>query len=196
MSLDTPDADAFEQQAAESIVGDPALRDELTDSEAEHLINWGLAQVTMLAKRAAAQESAEALDDSMKHLRKLMKRINRWVGLRASGDVERLQKELQRLGRISQSLFGDEVSLVDEAVHIAFMKEQATLTNEQIVQQLLAMFAPPWDPRPPLTAPPVPDQLTAPPVPDQLTAPLPPEQITAPDNPDLLPSEGDSSYRE
>ena len=53
-----PEAEALEpgnlkKRAAETILGDVDLRDELTDDEAQPLIDFGLAQVEALARRAA-----------------------------------------------------------------------------------------------------------------------------------------------
>ncbi len=175
-----PDADDLERQGVESIVGDPGLRDELTDDEARPLIDWGLAQVTLLARQAAAQASVEMMDASMRDLHRLMKRVNRLVGARAAGDTARVREELDRLARLSGEMYGEETAPVDSTRLDTFMEEQESLSNEEIITRLLALFAPPWDPRPPLTAPPAPDQLASPPEYEQL-APLPtPDQLAPP----------------
>jgi hypothetical protein len=50
-----PNPEEIEARMAESILGDEGLRDELTDEEAQPLIDFGLRQVHDLARRASAQ---------------------------------------------------------------------------------------------------------------------------------------------
>ncbi len=184
MPVETPNPEELEARAAESILGDAGLRDELTDDEARPLIEWGLRQASAMARRvvaeAALQSSMETLDDSLTSLRRLMKRINRLVGRRGEGDPERLRKDFARLASLSEKLYGDAVSRPETAQVEAFLVKQAALSNEQVVTTLLAMFAPPPEPLDQLDAPLTPDRLAAPPKPEALSAPPQPEKLTAP----------------
>jgi hypothetical protein len=193
MPLEAPNLNDLERQGADSIAGDPSLRDELTDDEAKPLIDWGLAQVTLLAQQAAAQASVEMMDASMRDLHRLMKRVNRLVGARASGDTARVREELDRLARLSGEMYGEETAPVDSARLDAFMDEQESLSNQEVITRLLAMFAPPWDPRPALTAPPTPGQLSPPAERDRLPAPPERGRLPAPPVPDLLPHGGEET---
>lgn len=209
-------------RAAEDILGDPGLRDELTDDEAQPLIDWGLEQVKLLARHAAARAQPAPLDDELKHLRRLMKRINRFVGLRALGDPEALATELERLTVVSRKLYGERPGLLPDAPsRTALVDEMADMSNSAVVLKLLALLGPEeaaaqystaqedaeptlqprHEPPPALSQPPQPEQLAAPPQPERLTAPPEPDQLaappkydrlTAPPPPGVLPSYAES----
>lgn len=182
-ALNADDQQALEQEAAESILGDASLRDELTDAEAKPLIDWGLNNVAALARQVASQSMAETLRATVTDMRRLMKRINRLVGHRAQGgDAEQMRKDLRRLGKVSAELFGEALPQPDEAAVEAFIAEQAGLSTEQLVSRLLALYAPPEPPPNLLKAPPEMGKLTAPPEPGKLAA-LP--------APDLLPEKSE-----
>jgi len=195
----------LEKRVVESLMSDPGLRDELTDDEARPLMDWGLSQAAAIARRMAAQASAESLDDAVGDLRKLMKRINRLVGHRREGDPELVRKDLRRLAKYSERLFGGTVVRPDEAQLETFLAEQAVLDNRGIVERLLAMFTPPQDAAPSLetspepqrlTAPPPPEQLHAPPQPEKLDAPPQPHQLAGPESPELLSDQGENEPHE
>ncbi|MBN1967411.1 MAG: hypothetical protein JW910_22345 [Anaerolineae bacterium] len=192
MPVEQPDAfneaeqHELEEEAAESILGDPSLRDELTDDEARPLIDWGLHQVAALAKQVASQGMAETMRTTVTDMRRLMKRINRLAGHRAQGGgEEQLRNDLRRLGKVSAELFGEAITPPDEVTVEAFIAEQASLSNEQLVNRLLSLYAPPEGPPPQLKAPPESPRLTAPPEPGRLSAPsapgLLPEKSEYPD---------------
>lgn len=176
----TPNPEEIEARMAESILGDEGLRDELTDEEAQPLIDFGLRQIHDLARRASAQAAGLTLDDSMDHLRKLMKRINRFVGERAQGDPELTRQSLERVARVSQELYGHAVLPPSLAEMEGFLKVQADLNTAQVVERLTRMFAPPDLPAPELDAPPKPEQLASPPKLDQLSGPAKRDQIAGP----------------
>lgn len=190
MPVETPNPEELEARAAESILGDAGLRDELTDDEAKPLIEWGVSQASAMARRvvaeAALQSDIDTLDESLASLRRLMKRVNRIVGRRAEGDPESLRKDVDRLASLSEKLYGDLVSRPDTAQVEAFLTQQSLLSNEQIVAKLLAMYAPPPEPFNQLDAPPKPGELSAPPKPDQLGAPPKPGELSAPQQPEQL----------
>ncbi len=146
MPVPTPDPHELEQRAAERIMGDPSLRDELTDEEARPLLDWGLAQAAALVQRAVAQGTTETLDAAVDDLRRLMKRINRLVGHRTAGETERLPKDLERLARVSEQLYGSAVPRAAMARPEAFLAEVVGLDNAQLVQRLLQDFTPPSPP--------------------------------------------------
>lgn len=151
MPVPTPDPHELERRAAERIMGDPSLRDELTDEEARALIDWGLAQAAALVQRAVAQGTTETLDAAVDDLRRLMKRINRLVGHRTAGETERLPRDLERLARVSEQLYGNAAPRAAMAGPETFLAEMAGLDNAQLVQRLLQDFTPP--PPPPAPQP-------------------------------------------
>ena len=180
MPLDTPEPDEQKRRAAESILGDVNLRDELTDDEAQPLIDFGLAQVEALARRAAGLASAQNMDESVDNLRRLMKRINRFAADRRQGDPELTRKSLDRIARISAELYGEAVPRPSPEALENFLKVEADLNNQMVVQQLLKLFAPPSPPAQELTAPPQAERLTSPPRPEQIEPPPSMEQLSAP----------------
>jgi hypothetical protein len=183
-----PDSEDLEKRAAESILGDPSVRGDLTDDEAQPLIEWGVKQATALARQAAAQAAmhtalnnpVETMDESVADLRKLMKRVNRFVAARQEGDPEHLRKTLDRLAHVSQQVFGEAVPQASTLEREKFLHDQADLDNQQVVTHLLQIFAPPLPPPEQLDGPPRPEQLGAPPKPGQLSAPPKPEQLSGP----------------
>ncbi len=156
--------DDLARRAAEQLLGDASLRDELTDSEAQPLIDWGLAQATALARSAAALPDAEpVVDEAVKGLRRLMKRINRFIGLRAYHDPDALAGELDRLRVVSAKLYGERPALLpDDAARYALVDEIDGLGNDEVVERLLALFGPQpgaatLDDSLPASAPPIPE---------------------------------------
>ncbi len=182
----TPNPEEIEARMAESILGDEGLRDELTDEEAQPLIDFGLRQVHDLARRASAQAAGLSLDDSVDNLRKLMKRINRFVGERAQGDPELTRQSLERVARVSQEVYGNAVLPPSLAEMEGFLKVQADLNTAQVIERLTRMFAPPDLPAPGLGAPPKPEQLAGPPKLDQLPGPAKRDQIGGPPKRDQI----------
>ena len=200
MPLEAPSPEEMEKRAAESILGDPGIRDEMTDAEARPLIDWGLSQVAALVARAQYYATPELLDDPVGDLRKLMKRINRLIGHRTQGDEDRVRKGLERLAVLSERVYGEAAPKVAPGDLDRLYEEMKALSNEQVVQKLVQVFAPPMPPPPELSAPPERDQLSAPPRRDELAAPPqydqltgPPdrERLAGPQQPDLLTQGGD-----
>jgi len=185
MPVELPQSNDLEQKAAESILGDASLRDELTDDEAQPLIDWGLTQVAQIARRAALMASTEAMEAALDDVRRLMKRVNRVVRHRALGDAEAVRSDLERLGALSARLFGDAAPRTTLSQVDAFMAEQGNLSNAQVVKRLLGMFAPPLSLASQGAGPEV-QPPAAPQTPPQFGAlPMNP-QLTAPKSPDLL----------
>ncbi len=186
MPVELPQQDDLEKKAAESILGDASLRDELTDDEAQPLIDWGLAQVAQIARRASLMASTEAVEAALDDVRRLMKRVNRVVRHRALGDAEAVRSDLERLGALSARLFGDAVPRAALSQVDTFMAEQGNLSNGQVVKRLLGMFAPPLSLASQVTGPEAQPPPAAPQTPPQFGALPVNHQLTAPQSPDLL----------
>jgi hypothetical protein len=136
------------------------------------------------------------LDEATHNLRRLMKRINRFVAARAEGDSERLQREMDRMSVLSSQLFGALAVQPDESGRQTFLQDQTELTKDQVILRLLAMYGPPWDLRAPLTSPPEHGKLAAPPEKQRLAAPPSPERLAAPPQPYHLQPPADSDPQE
>lgn len=186
MPVELPQQDDLEKKAVESILGDASLRDELTDDEAQPLIDWGLAQVAQIARRASLMASTEAVEAALDDVRRLMKRVNRVVRHRALGDAEAVRSDLERMGALSARLFGDAVPRAALSQVDAFMAEQGNLSNAQVIKRLLGMFAPPLSLASQAAGPEAQPSSPAPQAPPQFGALPVNHQLTAPKSPDLL----------
>lgn len=137
------DPEELASRARASLLSDPGLREELTDTEAEPLLQWGAAQIARLARLAAEQAAPEILDEAVDNLRRLMMRMNRLIRLRAEGDAEQVRAELDRLTMLGERLPGAGQRLLSsEMDKDSFMAEQAALDNAQVIARVLAMIAP------------------------------------------------------
>lgn len=72
------------QSALEAMAMNESLTDELADDEAELLFQWGETQVRRLASQ---NTDTEAFDEATRKLRKLLSRINWFIGLRGDMDA-------------------------------------------------------------------------------------------------------------
>lgn len=192
-------------RAAEQLLGDAGLRDELTDDEAQPLLDWGLAQVKALAYATAAESavdsSPEAAEEALKGIMRLLKRINRFVGLRAQGDPDALAVELDRLRAVSGKLYGERPGLLpDEDARYALLDEIAAMDTPDVIQHLLGVFGPAAENAAPVAETVLPDAESGsapeaaiePPllprheVPPALSSPPQPAQLDAPPSLDRL----------
>ncbi|GAB4571489.1 MAG: hypothetical protein Kow0077_08260 [Anaerolineae bacterium] len=134
------DAEAFAARAAQEILNDSSLRDELTDEEAQPLLDWALARIEALAAQASGA-SPEALEDALANLRRVMKRMNRLVRLRQEGDPEALATELNRLGQLGARLTGQESALGEHAAPELALDVLEGLDTVQLITHVLARIA-------------------------------------------------------
>lgn len=122
------------ESAIELLYTNTSVRDELTDDEAEVIIQWGIKHIKQLAAKDLPDEDFE---ESIGHLTKLMNRINRFAARRADQDTE---KQQQSLDRIRES--AEQVGLpIAQAQLDAFLSQpvaQADDINANL-QQLLAL---------------------------------------------------------
>lgn len=122
------------ESAIELLYSNTSVRDELTDDEAEVIIQWGIKHIKDLAAKDLPDE---AFEESLGHLTKLMNRINRFAARRADQDPE---KQQQSLDRIRES--AEQVGLpIAQAQLDAFLSQpvaQADDVNANL-QQLLAL---------------------------------------------------------
>lgn len=101
------------QSAMERLYEDMSLRDELTDDEANALLQWGEEEITRLANDSAnADESA--FDNAMSNLRKVLGGLNRIVGRGPDMPAEQQAAAAQAVAASAQAL-GYSVSSGDVA---------------------------------------------------------------------------------
>lgn len=71
------------QQAIEQVTGDMSLTENLSDSQAEHMLSWATRSASWLAVQTAEMDEAEAapyLEEKLAGLRKIIRRVNNLMG--------------------------------------------------------------------------------------------------------------------
>jgi hypothetical protein len=89
------------QSALEEIAMNESMTDELADDEAELLLQWGETQVRRLASPIT---DAEVFDEATHKLRKLMSRINWFIGLRGDMDTDEQRDVLHKVVESAQAI--------------------------------------------------------------------------------------------
>jgi hypothetical protein len=87
------------KRAAEMILGDESLTDEMEDAPASRLLDWAVSAAHKLAEQTADMDEAQAqafLDERAQDLRKVVRRVNKVMGARAGGGDE-ISETLQKV---------------------------------------------------------------------------------------------------
>lgn len=87
------------QSAAESILGDESLTDEMTDVPAQRLLDWAVSKSKQLAERTAEMDDATAqayLDGKLQDLRRVVRQINKAIGALSSDTAEDINAAMQK----------------------------------------------------------------------------------------------------
>jgi hypothetical protein len=123
------------ERAKEALYGDTTIRDELSDEEAKKLYAWAEARITELA---AKHLDDEAFDAAWEELRKLLMRINRFVGRRGNMSAEEQGEYLGKVADAASAALGVSLAFAQSAG-----SELANLDNAAAVEKLTRMIAPP-----------------------------------------------------
>ncbi|MEL6149656.1 MAG: hypothetical protein AAFR56_08520, partial [Chloroflexota bacterium] len=123
------------ERAIERIYEDESLTDEMMDDEAKVLLRWSEDTVVELDSDAPDDDTFDA---RFKQMRKLMKRINKFIGQRSSVSDEEAQEMVEKF-RSTAADMGHEIS--EERVQ-QFMVAQKTLSNTEAVKAMLALLKP------------------------------------------------------
>jgi uncharacterized protein (TIGR00730 family) len=83
--------------AIELITGDSSLTDDMDDDQASRLLTWGEQQARRLASKSAGIEVEEELDTNLQNLRRVMRRINKLVGMLDFGEPEEMSSILSKI---------------------------------------------------------------------------------------------------
>jgi hypothetical protein len=171
-------------RAKEALYGDTTVRDELADDEAEKLFAWAEARIADLVAKNLADD---AFDAAWEELRKLLMRINRFVGRRINMSAEEQSDYLTRVADSASSAL--DVTLTPEQT-AAFQEKQADLDNAAAVEALTQMILPPVEVAPSDTnEQATPNEQASPQTTPTEQAALPPPQPT----PTGLPTPGDAA---
>jgi hypothetical protein len=88
------------QRAAEMILGDEGLTDEMQDAPASRLLDWAVSAAHRLAEQTADMDEAQAqafLDERVQDLRRVVRRINKLMGAHANGAGDEIGDTLQKI---------------------------------------------------------------------------------------------------
>ncbi len=107
--------DGCEKRLAEQVLGDSSLTDELDDSLAQPLLDWGISVTRVLCQQAEHMEpdlGAAYLDKAIGRLRKAMRRVNNLVGQFIEMDEATAHAQLQRVIEAAQDVVGVQVNML------------------------------------------------------------------------------------
>jgi hypothetical protein len=85
------------QQAAEQLLDDEGLTDEMQDAEAQTLLDWGIAFSRRLSEHTLNMDDARAeeyLSAALPNLRRVIRRTNKLIGSLPQADTEMLVSSL------------------------------------------------------------------------------------------------------
>lgn len=121
------------ERAMERLYGDISLREDLTDDEAKPLFKWAEQKVMELD---STTEDEEVFDEKFKQLRRMMKRMNHFIGYRAS---EAPEEQRETLHKMMES--ASEIGIrIDETQMESFFSAQSSLSNDEALQSMLGML--------------------------------------------------------
>jgi hypothetical protein len=128
-----------ERRAAESILGDERLTDDLDDAPAQALLDWGVACAERVAQGTAELSAALAKDTSASRLRtvrRLMRRVNNWIGNRQTLDAERDALALAKIVELAATVYGPAFDPPNAERQAEFLRGQALDHPTQFIDDL------------------------------------------------------------
>ncbi len=129
------------KRAATQILDDASLTEDMDDVEASQLIDWAVAISRRLAESTAGlddAQAAEALETHIQNLRRLVRRINKLVGVLGNQPpVEEIDGALDKIVEATSAVPG--VALDANALREAIQATQAQSPSD-ILAQVLSQF--------------------------------------------------------
>lgn len=124
------------EKAIQRLYENEGLRGELTDDEAQILLEWGEAQTAEIAGRGL---SDELFDAEFGNLSRLIGRINQFIGKREGMTAEAQQAALAELATLAETMH---FKIARGKVE-SYAKEHSKLANPEALQALIALMKPP-----------------------------------------------------
>lgn len=129
-------SEAQAERAVQRLYEDEAMRGDLTDDEANHLLGWGEAQMMDIAGRDLDDETFEA---QCVNLRRMIAQINAFIGKREGLPFQTQHFMLAEIATLAQSLgYGTAQAEIE-----AYLHQQATLPSLEALQNLTALIKTP-----------------------------------------------------
>ncbi len=131
------------RQAAESILGNEGLTDNLDDKAAQALLGWGVACAERIARSTAGMDdetAKAAMDPRMQALRRMLRAVNRWFPRRLEAGFEENRAALDAVIEYAARVYGPEITLPDEEQLRAFLHNDLASDPAQAITGLRALF--------------------------------------------------------
>ncbi|HOA23121.1 MAG TPA: hypothetical protein PK801_11370 [Aggregatilineales bacterium] len=89
-----------QQQAIEQVTGDAALTDNLTDEQAEQVLQWGTRAASWVAVQTAELDEEQAwavLEPKLEAIRHIIRRLNSLMSILSDAEPDEVAEKLARL---------------------------------------------------------------------------------------------------
>lgn len=137
------DVERRAQLAAEGLLSNERLTEDLRDEAARALLDWGIARVEAAAQSTAGMDEAaaeERMGSRVRAIRRLMRGVNEWVAGRREMDPEERAAQLQELLRQAEDAYGEDFTLPEEGQVAHMAHRSLCLTDAQVVSELRALL--------------------------------------------------------
>lgn len=132
--------------AAESILGNERLTNNLDDDAAKVLLDWGLAYVETIAAQTEGlddEQAEEMMAPRLKALRSLMKLVNKWVPRRAKLDATASETKLEEVTALVQLIQASAFEAPRPYRHQQFLNNVQSYNAPTMITELRELFVPP-----------------------------------------------------
>jgi hypothetical protein len=127
------------RRTAESILDSESLTSDLDDDAAKTLLDWGMDSARRIAQSTSGLNAAEAEDamyPRLRAIRRLMRRVNRWVARRQEMEADESASLVAEIVEQASIVYGrGPASLSHERIS-AFVQRQSDLNAPQLVAAL------------------------------------------------------------
>jgi hypothetical protein len=131
------------QLAAEGLLSNERLTEDLRDEAARALLDWGIALVEAAAQSTAGMDEAaaeERMGSRVRVIRQLMRRVNEWVAGRREMATEERVARLEEIVQHAVDALGEDFAPPDEGQLVHFAHRSLCLTDAQVVSELQALL--------------------------------------------------------
>jgi hypothetical protein len=126
-------------RAVESLIENEALTAHLDDQTAKLLLQWGIdcaKNIVQDTEGMTDDEAEEAMYGRMRALRRMLRRIDRWVPQRRSAGVDTNAAFLSQVTRMAATVYGREAGPIQDGRKTAFLRASLADAPAQVVRVL------------------------------------------------------------
>jgi hypothetical protein len=162
------DSNEWGQRLQDALLDNAAMRDGLTDSEAQPLLDWGLALAVRVTTGLEQRSKAEAevrYEELYAALPKLLTRIS-WLTLhRAAKGPDWATRTLEQLNEFNRALHGDSAPQIPALLMTSYASAADGMARPDFIKALMDHLSPVAADSATLAAPPPVDSASLPPSP-------------------------------